>query len=52
MLPDIAARCQTFLGTMADVLLCDSAGVYQLEPDGDGLTELFSYVDVGCVSGH
>ena len=45
-LPDIAARCQTFLGTTADVLLCDSAGVYQSEPDGDGFTELFSYVDV------
>ncbi len=44
-LPDIIGRYQTFRGTTADILLCDSAGVYQLEPDGDGLTELFSYVD-------
>lgn len=45
MLPEIFARYQTFRGTTAEILLCDSAGIYQLDPDREALTELFSYVD-------
>ncbi len=45
MLPDVCSRYQIFRGTTADVLLCGSAGIYQLGPDGEGLTEVFSYVD-------
>lgn len=44
-LPDLFSRYRIFQGTTADILLCDSAGVYQLESDRNVPTELFSYVD-------
>lgn len=44
-LPDCFSRYQVFAGNAADILLCDRAGVYQLEADRNVLTELLSYVD-------
>lgn len=44
-LSDNFFQYQIFQGTMADVLLCDSVGIYQLELGENVPTELFAYVD-------
>lgn len=44
-LPDNFFQYQVFQGTMADVLLCNSVGVYQLESGKNVPAEIFSYVD-------
>lgn len=44
-LSDNFFQYQIFQGTMADVLLCDSVGIYQLESGENVPTELFAYVD-------
>ncbi|MBD5497632.1 MAG: carbohydrate ABC transporter substrate-binding protein [Lachnospiraceae bacterium] len=44
-LPDNFFQYQVFQGTMADVLLCDSVGVYQLESGKNVPAEMLSYVD-------
>lgn len=44
-LPDNFFQYQVFQGTTADVLLCDSVGVYQLESGKNVPAEMLSYVD-------
>ena len=44
-LPDNFFQYHVFQGTMADVLLCDSVGVYQLESGQNVPAEMLSYVD-------
>lgn len=43
-LPDLF-RHQVFQGTMADILLCDSVGVYRLDIGQNTSVEILSYVD-------
>lgn len=44
-LPDSFLRYQVFQGTVADIVLCDSTGVYQMNLDGSVPAEIFNLVD-------
>ncbi len=44
-LPDQFSRYRVFQGTRADILLCDSSGIYLLDSDKAMPVELLSYVD-------
>ncbi len=44
-LPDSFLQYQVFRGTVADIVLCDSTGVYQMNLDGSAPTEILDFVD-------
>lgn len=44
-LPDDFLRYRIFQGTVADIVLCDSTGVYQLDLDGSAPKEILDLVD-------
>lgn len=45
-LPDYLSRYRIFQGTIADLLLCDSIGVYQVDAGQNSPAEILTYVDV------